>query len=542
MKVTQASTYRTLQTNIERNSQKLQDLYLQGSTGLKLNKASDNPSAIQPVLSARNQITLSERFLTTLGISSDKMAATDTSLATMENIFQRASELSINAVNSVLSQQDLGTLADEVKQLKTQMLDIANAQIDGKSIFAGYSVDQKPFVENPNYDPALYDEADSSTWSVLYTGDSNRTTLEIGEDEYLEVDLTGNELFLGMENSELQAGSTGLTGSTMKSTGPLVPGSAGDITIQNGTTTTTILGTDLAAYTGDNYAAHLASELGQTGSGLKTTVHPAITDLDLSSLSSLTPIDNTYALSITSDSDTITVTLDGITPGQEFSFANIATALNNISVPTPGSATSRTLANGVHYDISSGTLVLTGEASGADLDITSNVTDTVTSVVTTTPSTTHGTVDITTNSTNKVTLAGDTSALTGAGLTAGTVNGSITVDIFGVLTRLEESLRSGNINDPDGVGGSVQDAITKLDLAADQNRRKRSQLGVKAMRVDDAISQQEAALIDIRTTLSRYEDADVTETYNAIIQQETAWKAALSVTGKVSQISILDYI
>lgn len=538
MKVTQASTYRTLQTNIERNSQKLQDLYLQGTTGLKLNKASDNPSSIQPVLSARNQITLSERFLTTLGISSDKMAATDTSLATMENIFQRASEISINAVNSVLSQQDLATLADEVSELKNQMLDIANAQIDGKSIFAGYSVNQAPFVENPNYDPALYNEADSTTWPVLYNGDSNRTTLEIGEGEYLEVDLTGNELFLGIENSELQAGNSGLTGSTMQSSGPLIPGSLGDITIQNGTNTITIPEANLTDTT-DNYAVKLAGLLTANGTGLKATITPATTDLgDLSSLSSYAPGD-TYELSITSGSTPIAITLDG-TAGQEFSLAGMATALGNTTGAINVTATSGTLDNGVRYDISSGTLVLTGNVSGANLELSS--TATVGGLPTTNTSTEYGTVDVTTNSTNKVTLGGDASALSGAGLTAGSINGSVTVDIFGVLTRLEESLRAGNINDSDGVGGGIQDAITKLDLAADQNRRKRSQLGVKAMRVDDAISQQEAALIDIRTTLSRYEDADVTETYNAIIQQETAWKAALSVTGKVSQISILDYI
>jgi flagellar hook-associated protein 3 FlgL len=53
---------------------------------------------------------------------------------------------------------------------------------------------------------------------------------------------------------------------------------------------------------------------------------------------------------------------------------------------------------------------------------------------------------------------------------------------------------------------------------------------------------QEGVLIDLKQILSRYEDADAIEAFNAIVQQETAFQAALSVTSKVSQLSILDYL
>ena len=55
------------------------------------------------------------------------------------------------------------------------------------------------------------------------------------------------------------------------------------------------------------------------------------------------------------------------------------------------------------------------------------------------------------------------------------------------------------------------------------------------------ITRQECS-IDLKQILSRYEDADAIESFNAIVQQESAFQAALSVTGKVSQLSILDYI
>jgi len=48
--------------------------------------------------------------------------------------------------------------------------------------------------------------------------------------------------------------------------------------------------------------------------------------------------------------------------------------------------------------------------------------------------------------------------------------------------------------------------------------------------------------IDLQMILSRYQDADAIETFAEITKQETAFQAALSITAKVSQISILDYL
>jgi flagellar hook-associated protein 3 FlgL len=53
---------------------------------------------------------------------------------------------------------------------------------------------------------------------------------------------------------------------------------------------------------------------------------------------------------------------------------------------------------------------------------------------------------------------------------------------------------------------------------------------------------QEQVKIDLQQILSRYEDADALESFTEITKQETAYQAALSITGKVSKLSILDYI
>lgn len=336
MKVTNGTTYRMLQTNLGKISTRLEDLRNQGATGIKLNKPSDDPASIRPVLTTRSQIRSTERYLDTMGVSLDKMEATDGNLEHVENILQRVKEITINSINGAMSPADMTVFADEVSQLRQELLDAANATVDGKYIFAGYQENVKPFVENTSYDPALYDQADSATWPYIYQGDPNPTELEITPGEKLQTNLTGNDLFMGISNSVMQAG-------------PIPP------------------------------AVGYPSDAGR-------------------------------------------------------------------------------------------------------------------------------------------------------------------IDIFSVLTRVEEALRAGNIDDPAGAGGGLQLQMENIDTAADQSRRLRSQLGNRASRVDTAMMHQEDVRLDLNQILSRYQDADAIETFAAITKQETAFQAALSITAKVSKISILDYL
>ncbi len=550
MKVTDQSTFRLMQTNLDRITNDLLGLRNQGATGLKLNKPSDDPGAIRPVLTTRTQLQQNERYLETMGHAGDTMAATDGHLNHVENIMVRVKEIAINAVNSGMSESDLATFGDEIAELRNELLDSANAVVDGKYIFAGFNEKTKPFTENPAYDPALYDVNDVTTWPYLYHGDYNNTSLEITPGEFMDVNLTGNELFMGITNEIAAAGYTNpFRGERQTSTaiGPGTPGN--DITITAGSNPPVTIsgGTDLTDPAGENnYAAKVAALFSQSGTGLVGTVNGATKDLGNLSLADFVDTEDTYSLDITSGGNTVSVTLDGPSGNYDYTLSGMASALANTPGATHLTATSGTLANGVSYDISSGNLVLTGPADGSEIELDETITDGV--VTGTTPSggisggdqTVYGTINIETNSPTDVTIAG--TGLASVGLTADTLNGSSgRIDLFTVLTRTEEAIRAGNVDDVNGPGGSIQAQIDNLEVAADQNRGLRSSLGAKAKRVDSAKLHQEDAKIDLKQILSRYQDADMIEIYNDIIQQETAFKSALNITARVSDISILDY-
>ena len=553
MKVTDNSTYRLMQTNLNTITNDLYELRLQGSTGLKLNRPSDDPGAIRPVLTTRSQLQENSRYLETMGQAGDKMASTDGHISQVENLLVRVKEIAINAVNGSLTDTDRETLANEISELKNELLDTANAVVDGKYIFAGYQEDTKPFTENPDYDPDLYDSADVTTWPYLYNGDNNPTQLEITPGEFLESNITGNELFMGITNEIAANGySDPYQGESMTSSGLSVGTPGNDITITpDGGTAVTISGTsDLTDPVGENnYAAKVAALFSQTTpdpTELTATVNAATSDLGSLDLTDFVDGEDTYTLNITSGGTPLSVVLDGASNNYDFTLEGISYALANTTGASDLTTTSGTLANGVSYDISSGSLVLTGPADGSEIELSETISDGV--VTGTVPTggisggtqTVYGTINIATNSSTNVDIAG--SGLASVGLTATTLDGaSGRIDLFTVLTRTEEAIRAGNVDDPTGAGGGIQAQIDNLEVAANQERTLRSSLGSKAQRIGTASTHQEDARIDLQQILSRYQDADIIEVYNDIVQKESAFQSALSISGRVSQISILDY-
>ena len=194
MRATQTTTYRSLQSFLDRTSNNLATLQLQAATGKRVTRPSDDPTAISPILSASTQIQASDRYIETIASGLDRTDGADGYLDSIENTLVRLKEISIATVNGSLSQTDLAIYADEVHQLREGLMADANAQIDGKYIFAGFNEKIAPFSLNQNY-PA------TESNPVNYNGDYGSLEFEIAPNELIEVNLTGNSLMFGDLNN-----------------------------------------------------------------------------------------------------------------------------------------------------------------------------------------------------------------------------------------------------------------------------------------------------------------------------------------------------
>ena len=443
-------------------SQQMEDLRNIATTGKRLNKPSDDPSAIRPVFDTRRQISNVSRDLNTMGQSLDVMQATDGYLNDVENIMQRVKEITSNAANGSLNDQDRATLADEVGQLRKQLLDTANAQVNGKYLFAGYNVKTQPFVENPNYDATKYDANDSSTWPVLYKGDGNATSLEITSGHQVQVTLTGNNLFLG---------------SSTWTPDPAPPAAPA------------VNKVDAGRY-------DIFAKLTQTEEALRNYKSNAP--------------DKPSTASITGAQVVQGVT--GVTAEEQGFDLRAVTVKNgdNFTFTIPGVNQTVTYSNTSGSDLSGANLAT---AIAAQLGANHAV----------------GTA-------GNYSFAVDGTVNTQLNVTQSAGNES---DIGNITTAVNGDPPPGSLQ---ASQKALQTSLADLEGAADQNRRLRSQLGNRTSMVQTTMDDQQGVSDDLKQILSRYQDADAIEAINAITQQETAFQAALSVTGQVSKLSILNYI
>lgn len=203
IRTTSNSMYRSLQAAMAQTRSSLDTYYLQAATGKKMSEASDNPAAVGTIHNVRSQLALNDRYIENIEQAQDGMDSVDGYLATADDVLQRTQEIAIAANNGGLSPTDLDTYAAEVATLKQQMVDLANAQVDGRYLFAGFRDNQPPFGGEP----------------VVYSGTSDVKYVESGPGETVATNIPGDDLFVDPQDvfavfdtleAALRSGDTGL--------------------------------------------------------------------------------------------------------------------------------------------------------------------------------------------------------------------------------------------------------------------------------------------------------------------------------------------
>ena len=184
IRTTDTSTYRTLQYNLTKTSNTLNQLYIKSSTGKEVAKASDAPGLVRTIVSSRSAITSGERYIENCQHVQDNMATSETAIDSIKDLLDRAKEIAVAGANDSVSDSDLDTYADEVSMLSDSLLDLANTKVDGKYIFGGYNDETEPFSGSP----------------VTYNGTDDHQMIEISPGIKVAKNVTGEELFMDPVN------------------------------------------------------------------------------------------------------------------------------------------------------------------------------------------------------------------------------------------------------------------------------------------------------------------------------------------------------
>jgi flagellar hook-associated protein 3 FlgL len=108
-------------------------------------------------------------------------------------------------------------------------------------------------------------------------------------------------------------------------------------------------------------------------------------------------------------------------------------------------------------------------------------------------------------------------------------------DMFQIMDAMAAAVRSGDVAAMQVAGASFDAAVSRVSTA-------QIRVGSVSNQVETTINRNSQVLIDVKDRLSRVEDTDLAEAILSLRSDEAAYQAALGVTAKVIQPTLMDFL
>ncbi|MEV5029664.1 flagellar hook-associated protein FlgL [Paenibacillus sp. LPE1-1-1.1] len=207
LRVTQSMMNSQLLRNVSNNMGRMNNLQNQLSTGMKINKPSDDPVGITFSLRYRSEIDSNDQYTENVDSALSMLQYTDTTIGQAGDIVQRFRELLVLGSNGTNEQTSLNSIKTEVSQLYNQMIEIGNSQFNGKQVFNGEMTGTKPYsamtleeAVDPLADPPQLKAYNNAS-------DTGAIKFELAPGMTLATNITGNEVFGDPVSSNSDTGS-----------------------------------------------------------------------------------------------------------------------------------------------------------------------------------------------------------------------------------------------------------------------------------------------------------------------------------------------
>jgi flagellar hook-associated protein 3 FlgL len=180
--------------SIEQAQQNAQTATQEMATGRSVNNLSDNPAAASGLVSNNALSSENDQFITNLTDLQGKFQAGDSALNNAVQIMTTAITVGTEGANGTLSASDRQAIVEQVQGLQQQMLGLANTSYEGTYIFAGTNVTAPAFAQSA-----------ISPSGVQYNGNSNTTSVQIGEGQSVQTNVGGDQIFTNAKGNVFQA-------------------------------------------------------------------------------------------------------------------------------------------------------------------------------------------------------------------------------------------------------------------------------------------------------------------------------------------------
>jgi flagellar hook-associated protein 3 FlgL len=168
---------RDLQQGLTRLSRLQQQL----TSAKRIQKPSDDPTNLPPVLAMHDALRAAEQYGRNAQDTATLLASAQEALMNATQVLQRIRELAVQASNDTLSASDRQAIRAEVSTLLDELVSLGNAQVAGRYLFSGTLTSSPPFTRSGDV--------------VTYGGNSGALLREVDRGTVLSASVPGDVPF-----------------------------------------------------------------------------------------------------------------------------------------------------------------------------------------------------------------------------------------------------------------------------------------------------------------------------------------------------------
>lgn len=187
MRITNNMMISNMMTNVNKNLQGLSKVQDKMQTGKKFQLPSDDPIGVSKSLKYHTDLSRIEQYKRNVDDATSWMEVTESAVSQIGDILERARELTVQAANDGTNTgEDKEKVSAEIKQLREQIIKVANTKHAGRAIFSGYKTADDLIDSDGNYNIDLNTD--------------EKTKYNVGSADTIDVNVVGTELF-GLSNN-----------------------------------------------------------------------------------------------------------------------------------------------------------------------------------------------------------------------------------------------------------------------------------------------------------------------------------------------------
>ncbi|MDR5659772.1 flagellar hook-associated protein FlgL [Serpentinicella sp. ANB-PHB4] len=516
MRTTNNMVITNMMRNLNRNMTRLDKRQMQMSTGKRIHKPSDDPVAIARSLKIRTDINQLHQHRKNIDDAASWLETTELALQNKGEAMHRVRDLTVQAANGVLTQEETLKISAEIKELKDQIIGLSNTTYAGRYVFSGKNTNQPLLDQEGNYNVDLYNANNPNAID-------HKMIYEVGIAEKIDVNVLGTD-FLETNSLTLNF--------------PRQEGEETEWTLHDAKVNITMEEENPDTYSAtvtvvNEEGKEIVKAIPEDGDPrIKSDLSKEIAD----TLNELIKNDGEWK-------DEEQTPLRSTNPLKNYNFSGVDFKETQLDLPGAdeekiwrfGGEEFKIEYDGNNYTVSKKTVDDNGNDTDKLIGSGGNIAEIFNEYV-------YGdeTEDNSGIKNPNHPLKNYTFDINEGNLVATKQDGLLVAQpekagLIALLDRIEDNMINGKNEE-------LSDQLKELDTYKNQLLTMRSEVGAKVNRMELANNRISDDIVNFRTLQSNLEDADMGEVIMELMNEENVYRAALNVGARIIQPTILDFL